>query len=121
MANISKRNRALEKQREVAAKNRRELIAEGFNRRDLLKMGLLTSAGLLIPKSGLSARPLGSAGYFDNTPQSPPTTPFVETMPRMQVLQPIPLSALNPAPHAAPNTAAGAGRPGAPPAFTQFP
>jgi FtsP/CotA-like multicopper oxidase with cupredoxin domain len=121
MAYISKRNRALEKQREVAAKNRRELIAEGFNRRDLLKMGLLTSAGLLIPKSGLSARPLGSAGYFDNTPQSPPTTPFVETMPRMQVLQPIPLSALNPAPTIAPNNAQGEGRTVAHQAYTEFP
>ena len=44
MAYISKRDRTKEKQREVAAKNRRELIAEGFNRRDLLKMGLLTGS-----------------------------------------------------------------------------
>jgi hypothetical protein len=30
-----------------AARNRRELIAAQFNRRDLIKMGLVTSAGLL--------------------------------------------------------------------------
>src|SRR5215472_14574315 len=40
-----------------AAKNRRELIAAGLtSRRDLLKMGLLTAGGMLVAKSGLSAR-----------------------------------------------------------------
>ena len=38
-----------------AAKNRRELIAAQFSRRDLIKMGLITSAGLLAPIKGLSA------------------------------------------------------------------
>ena len=84
MANISKSDRTKEKRSEIAAKNRRELIAAGLKRRDLLKMGLLTSAGMLIPKSGLSARPLTSAGFaYDDTPQSRPTTPFVEEMPRL--------------------------------------
>lgn len=53
-----------------AAKNRRELIAAGLtNRRDLMKMGLLTAGGMLVAKSGLSARaqtqsqaPLPAAG-----------------------------------------------------------
>src|SRR5713226_5173138 len=41
----------------VAAKNRRELIAAGLtSRRDLFKMGLLTAGGMLVAKSGLSAR-----------------------------------------------------------------
>ena len=40
-----------------AAKNRRELIAAGLtSRRDLLKMGLLSAGGMLVAKSGLSAR-----------------------------------------------------------------
>src|SRR6266704_1602584 len=40
-----------------AAKNRRELIAAGLtSRRDLIKMGLLTAGGMLVAKSGLSAR-----------------------------------------------------------------
>jgi len=56
MAYISKRNRTKEKDRQTAARNRGELIAAGFKRRALLKMGLLTSAGLLIPKKGLSKR-----------------------------------------------------------------
>src|SRR4029077_19770914 len=40
-----------------AAKNRRELIAAGLtSRRDLFKMGLMTAGGMLVAKSGLSAR-----------------------------------------------------------------
>src|SRR2546425_3899540 len=34
----------------------RELIEAGFSRRDLFKMGLLTGAGYLVAKGGLSAR-----------------------------------------------------------------
>jgi FtsP/CotA-like multicopper oxidase with cupredoxin domain len=121
MANISKRNRTRDKQREVAAKNRRELIAEGFNRRDLLKMGLLTSAGMLIPKMGLSARPLTSAGFtIDNQPQSRFTRSFIEDMPRL--VQKTPLTTLTgPVPQAAPNTAAGESRTITHQAFAQFP
>src|SRR5688572_8371381 len=101
MAYISKRNRRKEKEKQTAANNRAELIAAGFKRRDLLKMGLLTSAGLLIPKKGLSAHPLNTRGSFDDDePNSPNTTPFQELMPRLPVLQPVPLSSLNPAPTA---------------------
>ena len=51
----------------VAAKNRRELIAAGLtSRRDLLRMGLLTAGGMLVAKSGLSAR-------AQISPQSPTT------------------------------------------------
>jgi len=119
MVYISKRNRRREKDAEIAAKNRRELTAAGFKRRDLLKMGLLTSAGMLIPKKGLSAHPLTSAGYVYDGPNSPPTTPFVDNMPRLQVLQPV--AALNPAPTIAPNTAAGESRTVSHQAFAQFP
>ena len=119
MAFISKRNKRREQERQTAAKNRRELIAAGFKRRDLLKMGLLTSAGMLLPKKGLSARPLTHAGFEFDDPQSPPTTPFVENMPRLSVLAPV--AALNPAPTAAPNTAAGEARTVAHQAFAQFP
>ena len=62
MAYISKRNRSKEREMENAAKNRHELIAARLSRRDMMKMGLLTSAGLLIPKMGLSARARNSAG-----------------------------------------------------------
>src|SRR5262245_10293756 len=119
MAYISKRNRRKEKDRQTASNNRAELIAAGFKRRDLLKMGLLTSAGMLIPKKGLSAHPLTSAGFVDDDPDSPPTTPFQELMPRLQVLAPV--ASLTPAPTIAPNPAAGEGRTVAHQAFAQFP
>ena len=120
MANISKKDRTRDKQREVAAKNRRELIAQGFSRRDLLKMGLLTSAGMLIPKMGLSARPLTSAGYVDNTPQSRPTRSFIEDMPRL--VQKTPVATLTgPPPQAAPNIAGGESRTVPHQVFNEFP
>src|SRR4029453_1650271 len=120
MAYISKRNLRKEKEKQTAANNRRELIAAGFKRRDLLKMGLLTSAGMLIPKKGLSAHPLNTRGSFDDDePNSPNTTPFQELMPRLPVLQPVPLASLSPAPSATPQP--GEGRTVAHQAFAQFP
>lgn len=119
--NISKRNRQREKEIETAAHNRRELIAAGFKRRDLLKMGLLTAAGMLIPMKGLSAHPTTRSGFPlpDDEPISPPTTPFVENMPRLPVLAPV--ASLTPKPTVAPNTAAGEARTVAHQAFAQFP
>lgn len=121
MANISKRNRRREKEKETAAKNRRELIAAGFKRRDLMKMGLLTATGMLVQKKGLSAFPMTRSGFAlpDEQPDSPPTTPFVEEMPRLPVLAPV--TSLTPKPTAAPNTAAGEARTIAHQAFAQFP
>ena len=83
MANISKIDRKAEKLQQQAARNRREIVAAGLSRRDMLRMGLLTGAGLLVPMSGLSVRARNSAGslLFDSGPgsgpSSPPTTPFV--------------------------------------------
>ena len=122
MAYLSKRNRKREKERQIAAKNRRELIAAGFvKRRDLLKLGLITSAGMLIPKKGLSAHPRTRSGLLlpDDEPNSPPTTPFSELMPRLPVLQPVP--ALFPAPQKNPNTAAGEARTEPHQAWDDFP
>jgi FtsP/CotA-like multicopper oxidase with cupredoxin domain len=97
-----------------AAKNRQELIAAGFSRRDLLRMGLLTGAGYLVTKSGLSARADGGS-----QPQSPPTQAFVEPLPIMAVKQPV--TALTPAPTLSPNTAAGEARTRPHQVFTQLP
>ena len=121
MANISRRNRKREREREIAAKNRRELIAAGFSRRDLIKMGLLTAAGLLIPTKGLSAHPRSRSGFTldDDRPISPQTTPFVEDMARLPVLTPV--RSLNPKPTVAPNTAAGEARTEPHQAYKQFP
>lgn len=123
MANISKRNRRREREIRNAAKNRREIIAARLSRRDLIKAGLLTSAGYLIQKNGLSARAqFGGGGSFgsgcdrrwfdgsggNGTPVSPPTTPFVEPMPIPPIAQPV--ASLSPAPTVNPNTAAGEAR-----------
>jgi FtsP/CotA-like multicopper oxidase with cupredoxin domain len=102
-----------------ALKNRQELIAAGLtSRRDLFKMGLLTAGGMLVAKSGLSARAqtatttspsTGSPGSDQlcvpaNQPASPPTTPFVEPLTILPIAQPVPLSSLSPAPTICPNT-----------------
>ena len=65
----------------AASRNRREIVAAGFTRRDLVKMGLITSAGFLVPKNGLSARARDSAGQVLGPPPSTPTTPFVDPLP----------------------------------------
>ena len=54
MAFISKRNKRREREIQRALNNRLELVKEGFTRRDLIKMGLMTSAGVLIAKGGLT-------------------------------------------------------------------
>lgn len=91
----------------AAARNRRDLIASGnFTRRDLLKMGLLTSAGMLLPVRGLSARALSGnvCARPDNQPCSPPTMPFVEPMPILPVKRPL-SGPPSPMPTVSPNTA----------------
>src|SRR5580658_9650244 len=108
-----------------AAKNRRELIAAGLtSRRDLFKMGLLTSGGMLIAKNGLSARAYGqivtdnpaSSGANTspgtnqncvpgNQTASPPTRPFIDPLVVMPLAQTV--RSLTPTPTLAPNTAAG--------------
>jgi len=106
----------------AAAKTRRELIAAGLtSRRDLLKMGLLTAGGMLVAKSGLSARAYGqtltptppSGGSNDlcvpsQQAASPPTRAFIEPLPIMPSASSVPT--LNPFPTLSPNTAAGESR-----------
>src|SRR6185503_6428309 len=123
MANISKTNRKAEKEKQQAANNRREIVAAGLGRRDLIKMGLLTSAGLFVSMSGLSVRARNSAGHLLDSgpgsgPSSPPTTPFVQPFTRMTVKQPT--ATLNPVPTVIPNVTAGEGRTIAHQAFNQF-
>ena len=109
MSRMSKRR---EREIENATRNRREIIEAKLTRRDLMKMGLLTSAGYLIEKHGLSAHAFdkGSGGGGDGggggNPVSPPTTAFMEPLPIPQIAQPVP--SLNPAPQ--PNPIAGEGR-----------
>src|SRR6266436_1835201 len=95
-----------------AAKNRRELIAAGLtSRRELFKMGLLTAGGMLVAKSGLSARAQSVNGGTNqlcspiNQPASPTTRSFVEPLPIMPVAQTV--ASLTPTPTTCPNAAAG--------------
>ena len=101
---------ARDRERQNAARNRRELIAAGFTRRDLVRMGLITSGGWLIPKNGLSARALRSDGVEYGQTSSPTTIPFSEELSVMPIKQPVPEASLTPAPTAAANHAGGEGR-----------
>src|SRR5262249_38706483 len=111
MAYISKINRRREREAYRAQQNRREIVAAQLSRRELMRMGLLTSAGFLIPKQGLSAHPVTRSGFvlMDETCQSPATSAFTEAFTPMQVKRPE-TSPLNPTPTIAPNNAAGEGR-----------
>src|SRR5262249_21066832 len=107
-----------------AANNRRELIAAGLtSRRDLFKMGLLTAGGMLVAKSGLSARAQQTitnqpASNGQNTSpgtnqncvpgnqtQSPHTTPFIDPLVVMPLAQTV--RSLSPTPTLNPNVGAG--------------
>ena len=120
-----------------AAENRRELIAAGLtSRRDLFKMGLLTAGGMLVAKSGLSARaqtltnlsaqqtnttntnnPASSGSNLSpgtnqncvpgNQLQSPATTPYVTPLPMLPTAATSPLSGFSPAPTNQPNPNTG--------------
>jgi FtsP/CotA-like multicopper oxidase with cupredoxin domain len=99
-------SRARWKEMYQAFQNRQELIRAGLtSRRDLMKLGLLTAAGTLIPKRGLSWGDnncrYGSTGCGNCA--SPPTTPWTMNMPIMPIKQTT--AALSgPAPSINPNT-----------------
>ena len=102
-------SRARWKEMYQAFQNRQELIKAGLtSRRDLMRLGLLTAAGTLIPMRGLSWGDnncrYGSTGCGNCA--SPPTTPWTMAMPISPVKQAIPLSSLTgPAPSINPNAA----------------
>src|SRR2546423_1699143 len=83
-----------------ALENRLELVKAGLTRRDLIRMGLMTGAGVLIPKGGLthaqttSSSFSGSGCYSNCSPGcSPqPARVFVDPLPIPPVLQPRPIT-----------------------------
>lgn len=84
---ISKISKTRLKEIQNAATNRRELIAARLSRRELFRLGLLTSSGYLVAKSGLSA--WAQSGCAPGSCQlgcSPPTIPFVDPLPMPPVL-----------------------------------
>src|SRR6185436_13918289 len=108
-----KASKARLREAEQARKNRWEIIkanSQGqVSRRELIKMGLFTSAGLMLPIGGLS--PFARSAFADsNIPTGLPPSPlfgvaaFSTPMPRFDVLPRQPVSVLNPAPTAQANT-----------------
>jgi FtsP/CotA-like multicopper oxidase with cupredoxin domain len=69
------------RERADAARNRRDLIAAGFSRRELFEMGLVTAAGSLVATRGLSARAVNSAGEATGQTASPYARPFIDPLP----------------------------------------
>jgi FtsP/CotA-like multicopper oxidase with cupredoxin domain len=102
-----------QREAENARLNRAEItkaLSHGqINRRDLLKWGLITTAGVMAPIRGLN--PFMQSAYADSggiptgTPRSPlfGALPFTQPMPRFDVLPRNPISSLNPAPLAQSN------------------
>ena len=84
-----------------AFRERQELVKSGLTRRDLMKMGVMSSAGFLVaekslPRSLLAPSALGAL---------PPITPFVEPLVIPPVLPQRAVTELNPAPTIDPNRA----------------
>ena len=75
---------------ETARRNRVELVDAGLSRRDLIQLGLVTGAGYLVAKLGLSTRAAGAGGAT----RSPLTTPWVEELPIPPVASPVDVEAL---------------------------
>ena len=83
----------------IAQRNRQEIIKAKLDRREMMRLGLLTAGGTLIAKQGLSALTTASDGALntdgrllssvDNTPPSPLARPWVQPMPRIPVKAPI--------------------------------
>src|SRR4029077_18816629 len=107
-------SRARVREAENARKNRAEIVkarSQGkVSRRDLIKMGLITTGGLLAPIHGLnpfvnSAFASGGGGIPTGAPLSPMfgVQPFSTPMPRFDVAPRNPVSSLNPAPTAQAN------------------
>src|SRR5689334_14795972 len=108
-----KASKARIREAEQARRNRWEIIkanSQGqVSRRDLIKMGLFTGAGLLVPISGLS--PFARSAFADsNIPTGLPASPlfgvqpFSTPMPRFDLFPRQAVSVLNPAPTAQANT-----------------
>jgi manganese oxidase len=107
-------SRARLQEAEHARKNRLEIVkalSQGqVTRRELLRWGLFTAGGLLVPIQGLS--PFAKSAYADDShiptglPPSPlfGVQPFTQPMPRFEVLARDPIASLSPNPTKEANT-----------------
>ena len=77
----------------TAQRNRQEIVKAKLDRREMMRLGLLTAGGALIAKAGLSSRAFGQAApsltdkdaTLSRVPASPPVRPWVAPMPRLTV------------------------------------
>jgi len=99
------RVRSAERSRSNRAEIVRELSWGRCSRRDLIKWGLFTSAGLLAPIGGLNPFVRSVSADDSGIPRSPlfGCQPFTQPMPRFDVLPRLPAAALSPAPTAESN------------------
>ena len=82
----------------IAQRNRQETVKAKLDRREMMRLGLLTAGGALIAKAGLSSRAFGQTpipsltnpdGTLSRVPASPPHRPWVAPMPRLVVKKPV--------------------------------
>ena len=81
----------------TAQRNRQEIVKAKLDRREMMRLGLLTAGGALIAKAGLSSRAYGQAAptltdpdaTLSRVPASPPMRPWVQPMPRLTLKTPM--------------------------------
>ena len=81
----------------TAQRNRQEIVKAKLDRREMMRLGLLTAGGTLIAKAGLSSRAFAQAApsltdkdaTLSRVPPSPPIRPWVTPMPRLTVKKPV--------------------------------
>src|SRR2546428_836630 len=101
---------ARQRDAERARQNRAEIVRElswgRVSRRDLIKMGLFTGAGMLARVGGLNPFVATASARSDDNPTGAPRSPlfgakpFTQPMPRLDCLPRNPLSGLTPYPEA---------------------
>src|SRR2546422_11192776 len=100
------RQRDAERARHSRAEIVRELCWGRVSRRDLIKWGLFTSAGMLAPIGGLNPFVATASAKSDDNPTGAPRSPLFgaqpisQPTPRFHVLPRNPLPGLTPSPHA---------------------
>ena len=81
----------------TAQRNRQEIVKAKLDRREMMRLGLLTAGGALIAQAGLSSRAFGQAAptltdpdaTLSRVPASPPMRPWVQPMPRLTLKKPV--------------------------------
>ena len=74
-----------------AQRERQEIVKAKLDRREMMRLGLLTAGGSLVLKQGLSSRAFGALTDPDTSkhPPSPPFRPWIQEMPRLTLKTPV--------------------------------